>query len=297
MLARVHCWHAVEAGRQHACQVLVEQQQERQRSHAAASTSAVGSSEQDAAALGQLAGSTAVHADAWQRLLEQAELAVETLGAPGNTACAPSEFEELAWLLAVHGREAAVQQLSELLPGSMQPVAGALAVCLFPTASASAAELQQQAEEAAAEASRGSAGLAMQRATVHGQAAEACAAAGDVVPALFHAAEAHRLLAVLFHGVGTSAGTASAARPGWWRLTAVYLGSLLQLGQLFEAAGQADEALHSLREGQRLVSTGATQYEGPGPLAPPPSSSSRPHLSGCTELQARPVPLHGDAFR
>lgn len=258
VLARARCWQAVDGGRQHACQVLLEQQQERQRSHAAASTSAAGSREQDAEAVGQLAGSTAGHAAAWQRVVQQAELAVETLESASSTTAAPAEFEELAWLLGLHGRDAAAHQLSLLLPGSVQPVGGALAGCLFPGASASAAELQQQAEDAATEASRASTGSAMQRAALHGQAAEACAAAGNMVPALFHAAEGHRLLAVLFYGGSDAAGAGpvNSARPGWWRLAAAYMGSLLQLGQLFEAAGQADEALHSLREGQRLVSTG-----------------------------------------
>ncbi|KAL4433955.1 hypothetical protein ABPG75_000396 [Micractinium tetrahymenae] len=263
LLARAHCLHAVEAGRQLACQALLEQQQERQRSHAAASTSAVGSREQDAAALGQLAGGTAGHAAAWRRVVQQAEQAVELLPAAGDLRAAPCEFEELAWLLGLHGSDAVAQQLSGLQCGSLQSPAGVLATCLFPAAPASAAELQQQAEEAAAEASRASAELAMRRAALHGQAAEACAAGGDMVPALYHAAEGHRLLAVLFHGgsdsaAGGPATPATASRPGWWRLAAAYLGSLLQLGQLFEAAGQADEALHSLREGQRLaVAAGA----------------------------------------
>jgi hypothetical protein len=37
-------------------------------------------------------------------------------------------------------------------------------------------------------------------------------------------------------------------------VVAAYLASLLQLGELLEAAGLADEAVHALREGQGLVS-------------------------------------------
>ncbi|PRW58029.1 Regulator of spindle pole body duplication [Chlorella sorokiniana] len=69
--------------------------------------------------------------------------------------------------------------------------------------------------------------------------------------------------AVLFHAEegtsGSSSSSSSSATVGWWRLTVAYLGSLLQLGQLFEAAGLADEALHALREAQRLaVAAGAS---------------------------------------
>lgn len=263
LLAQVWCALALHSARQLARQALQEQQLERQRSHAAASTSAVGSQEQDAAAVGQLAGGSTADAAGWQRVQQQATAAVEALSACGGCTAGSSQlqaaFEELAWLLGMQGSEAAAAQLHALLPaGSAAPGPGdALAACLFPGGSGTAAELQLAAEAAAAEGSR-SAGASLQRAELHSAAAEACAAEGDMVPALFHATEAHRLLAALFHGddgsgSGGSSGGSSAV--GWWRLAAAYLGSLLQLGQLFEAAGLADEALHALREGQRLVSS------------------------------------------
>ena len=260
MLARARCMLAIDGAQELARQALLEQQQERQRSNAAASTSAVGSREQDAAVLAQLASGSSADAAAWQCVAQHAAAAVEALrAAGGGAALADSlrqEFGELARLLGLHGLDAPAKQLHHLLPDCTPPASGVLADCLFPAASASAAEAQRQAESAAAEASRTSASVAVQRAALHRQAAEAAAVEGDVVAALFHAAEAHRLLAVLFHGSGEAGavGTGVAPSTGWWRLVAAYMGSLLQLAQLFEAAGQADEALHALREGQRLVS-------------------------------------------
>ena len=271
MLARARCLLAVDGARQLARQALLEQQNERQRSHAAASTSAVGSREQDAAAVAQLAASSEGDVAAWQRVQQQAGQALGALRAAGSSVAGSAEvlaaFEELAWLLGLQGSEEAAQQLRGLLPDGAEGSDGdVLQACLFPTATATpAAELQQQAEAAAAEGGR-SGSVAQQRAALHRQAAEAFAAAGEVVPALYHAAEGHRLLAVQFHGddapasagaqpsSSSSSGSSSGAQPvGWWRLAGAYLGSLLQLGQLFESAGLADEALHALREGQRLV--------------------------------------------
>lgn len=256
MVARARCMLAVDSARQLARQALLEQQQERQRSHAAASTSAAGSQEQDAAAVGQLV-SGSDDAAGWRRVQEQAAAAVDAVEAAGGAASAgglQAAFEELAWMLGLHGSEEAAARLRLLLPQSSTAApASVLGGCLFPGAPGTAAELQQAAE-AAAEGGRSPA-TALQRATLHQAAAEACAAAGDLVPALFHASEAHRLLAALVHGEeGSGSSSSSSGGVSWWRLSAAYLGGLLQLGQLFEAAGLADEAVHALREGQHLVS-------------------------------------------
>lgn len=76
--------------------------------------------------------------------------------------------------------------------------------------------------------------------------------------ALHAASEAHRLLSNAVHaGVGTSPAlpsSASSSGAGWWALAAAYLGGLLLLGELFEAAGLADEAVQAYKEGGRLVS-------------------------------------------
>lgn len=256
----MRCALALHSARQLARQALLEQQLERQRSHAAASTSAAGSREQDAAAVGQLVDGSAADAAGWHRAQQQATAAVKALSACDGSAAAgqlQASFEELAWLLGMQGSDAAAAQLHALLPaGSAAPApSDVLAACLFPGGSGTASELQQAAEAAAAEVGRSSA-ASIQRAALHCAAAEAFAADGDMVSALFHAAEAHRLLAALFHGDdGSSCGGSScgSGAVGWWRLAAAYLGSLLQLGQLFEAAGLAEEALHALREGQHLV--------------------------------------------
>ena len=269
MLARARCLLAVDGARQLARQALLEHQNDRQRSHAAASTSAVGSREQDAAAVAQLAASSEADAAAWQRVQQQAVQALSALRAAGSSAAGSAStgpaFEERAWLLGLHGSDEAAQQLRRLLPAGAEGSSGdVLHACLFPAATAAPpGELQQQAEAAATEGGR-SCSMAVQRAALHRQAAEAFAAAGEVVPALYHAAEGHRLLAVQFHGddapasagslpSSSSAGGSTTQPVGWWRLAGAYLGSLLQLGQLFESAGLADEALHALREGQRLV--------------------------------------------
>ena len=262
MLARVRCILAVDAGRQLACQALLEQHQERQRSHAAASTSAVSSLEQDAAALGQLADSSQADAASWRRVYQLAQEAVAVvLAARGGVADSQvqSACDELAWLLGLHGSAADAAQLWPLLPASSAPAGGdALAACVFLDAPGSSADAPSAAEAAVTEGGRSS-DAALKRSALHSAAAEALAAAGDMVPALYHASEAHRLLAVLFHGDdGGSSGASSSSggSAGWWRLMAAYLSCLLHLGQLFEAAGLADEALHALREGQRLVSGG-----------------------------------------
>lgn len=251
MLARVRCLAAAEAGRQLAAQALREQQQERQLSHASASTSAAGSREQDGAAVALLAGAeVARDAAAWRRVEREAQRAVQAWRAAEHASdgAVQQAFEELAWMLALQGSPAAAEQCDQLLR-----------VCLFPAAAEPAADLERAAEAAALEGGR-SAGTALHRSALHRQAAEAFAAGGDMVPALYHASEAHRLLAALFHGEhAASAALAPAADDGdersvgWWRLAAAYLASLLHLGGLFEAAGLADEALHALREGQRLV--------------------------------------------
>lgn len=259
VLARARCLLAVDSARQLAAQALLEQQQERQRTHVAASTSAAGSREQDAAAVVQLAGGQP-DGPAWRRVEQQAQQTLEALQAAGEGASddqTRAAFQELSYLLSLHGSQGAAGKLHQLLPG-VQPVDELLAGCLFPAAAAgTAADLQRQAEAAALEGGRCS-GAAVRRAVLHCQAAEAFGAAGDMVPSLYHASEGHRLLATLFHEDSAPAGCSppsSDAPPlGWWRLAAAYLGSLLQLGQLFEAAGLADEALHALREGQRLVS-------------------------------------------
>jgi hypothetical protein len=250
----------VGCARQLASGTLLEQQQDRQRSHAAASTSAAGSSEQDAAAAARLAGGDLQQPNAaeWQhldQLVRQAQAAVQAAGSEAQAAddglqAAAQELSYLAGLLGISGPAQQQQQ---------QQQQDVLASCLFPGAAGSAADLELQAQAAAAEGRRSSR-AAVRRSQLHGQAAEAFAGAGDMVPALYHASESHRLLAALFqpdsaHELPPSGGQLAAAAPvGWWRLTAAYLSSLLQLGQLFEAAGLADEALHALREAQRLVS-------------------------------------------
>lgn len=260
MMARVRCAQALEAARGLARQALQEQQQERQCSHAAASTSAASSVDQDAAAVGQLAEAQQADAAAWQRVRRQAQQAVAVLEAAGGHSDVGSQthaaFQELAWMLGLQGSQAAEEQLSIMLPAEAGAEAGGvLAALVFPGARGTPAELEQAAAAAAAECGR-SGSAVVRRAALHTAAAEAHAAAGGMVPALFHASEAHRLLAVLFHAEdSSSSGTISCtAAVSWWRLTGAYLGSLLQLGQLFEAAGLADEALHALREAQRLVS-------------------------------------------
>ena len=97
-------------------------------------------------------------------------------------------------------------------------------------------------------------------------------AAGDVAGALHDASEALRLSGSLFgvvadaapagtpadsspapEGMGTPARAAAVCDAGWWRAAADYLGSLLQAGELAEAAGAPDDAAAALREGRRLV--------------------------------------------
>ena len=270
MLARVRCAQALGAARGLAQQALLEQQQERQRSHAAASTSAASSVDQDAAAVGQLADARQADAAAWQQVGLQAQQAVAALMAARRQGVIDSQtqeaFQELAWLLSLQGAEAAAEQLHAVLPAGPGSETGDALAAVFPGTPGAPFELEQAAADAAAEGGR-SGPAVLQRAALHGSAAEAHAAAGDMVPALFHASEAHRLLAVLFHAEDCNSGSSgssgsssssssssSSAAVGWWRLTGAYLGSLLQLGQLFEAAGLADEALHALREAQRLVS-------------------------------------------
>lgn len=97
-------------------------------------------------------------------------------------------------------------------------------------------------------------------------------AAGDVAGALHDASEALRLSGSLFgvvadagpagtpadsptapEGVGHLARAVAVCDAGWWRAAADYLGSLLQAGELAEAAGAPDDAAAALREGRRLV--------------------------------------------
>ena len=103
-------------------------------------------------------------------------------------------------------------------------------------------------------------------------------AAGDVAGALHDASEVLRLSGSLFgvltdaapagasadaptapEGLGTPARAAAVREAGWWRAVADYLGSLLQAGELAEAAGAPDDAAAAFREGRRLV-----QPEAPG---------------------------------
>ncbi len=265
---------ALDTARGLARQALLEQQQERQRSHAAASTSAASSVDQDAAAVAQLDSIRRADAAAWQRVRLQAQQAVEALQAAGRHDAVSSQtqaaFQELAWLLDLQGSGIAVEELHAALPAEPDGGCGdALAAVVFPGAPGPSSELEQAAADAAAEGSR-SGSAALRRAALHSAAAEAHATAGDMVPALFHASEAHRLLAVLFHaeeGSISSSSSGSSASVGWWHLTGAYLGSLLQLGQLFEAVGLADEALHALREAQRLVSWADVEREEGGWLS------------------------------
>lgn len=258
MLARVRCALVLDSARGLARQALLEQQQERQRSHAAASTSAASSVDQDAAAVAQLEGVRQADAAAWQRVRHQAEQAVEALQAAEQHGTVDSQtqaaFQELACLLGLQGSDAAAEQLHAALPAESDGGCGdALAAVVFPGAPGTSSELEQAAADAATEGRR-SGSAALRRAALHSAAAEAHAAAGNMVPALFHASEAHRLLAVLFQAEEGSSSSGSSTSVGWWHLMGAYLGSLLQLGQLFEAAGLADEALHALRDAQRLVS-------------------------------------------
>jgi hypothetical protein len=143
-----------------------------------------------------------------------------------------------------------------------------------------AAALEQAAEDLGAAAERSPA-VALRRAALWSAAARAHAARGGLVPALAAASEAHRLLAAAVHSADPAAaaagrdaastanpaaaapaGTAAAAAvhsvggagQGWWLLAGRQLESLLALGELFEAAGLADEAAHALKEGRQMVS-------------------------------------------
>jgi len=99
----------------------------------------------------------------------------------------------------------------------------------------------------------------MQRACLHRLAAELEAGAGSVVPAVYHASEAHRLVfsassLIGQHSASLGHGPCTPNPIGWWQLTAEQLSSLMQLGRLFELSGMPEEALHALKEGLRLVS-------------------------------------------
>ncbi|KAK9822647.1 hypothetical protein WJX81_003434 [Elliptochloris bilobata] len=127
----------------------------------------------------------------------------------------------------------------------------------------SASALQAEAAAAAVAPRHGAAGL-LRRAALHRAAAEAAKRAGDVAGALHDASEALRLSGSLFGilsdrpapGAAPAeppAGAGGAGGAGWWRAAADYLGSLLQAGELAEAAGAPDDAAAALREGQRLA--------------------------------------------
>lgn len=109
-------------------------------------------------------------------------------------------------------------------------------------------------ELAAAAAARRASHL--DRGRLHWLAAEQSAAAGQLVEALYSAAEGHRLLgggAASQPGPGSGTQPGSGGWAGWWLLRVAHLASAAQLGRLYEMAGLAEEAVHTLIEGQRLV--------------------------------------------
>ena len=150
--------------------------------------------------------------------------------------CAAAPLAERVW-----GREG-VEQAAAAWPSS-------LAALQARPAAGSWAEL------AAAAAARRASHL--DRGRLHGLAAEQSAAAGQLVEALYSAAEGHRLLggggaaSQPASGGGTELGSSGCA--GWWQQRVSHLASASQLGRLYEMAGLADEAVHTLTEGQRLV--------------------------------------------
>ena len=275
-LARVHALTALEAAAQQAQGALARQAEERLQSHAAASTSAPGSSSsgggaanrEPAFALPSCGEGEA--AEGWRRVLEHAELAARHAAAAAETH-RPAELQpllaELACVVGLHGASAVEQQLLLLLPGEQHPTttgggsrsSSALQRLLCPDALGQpSAELQAQAELLATAEPRSPASV-LRRAALNSAAAEAAAAVGGQVEALYNAAEAHRLAASLFlppadeSGAGDDA-RAPSARGWWWRAAGEYAGALLQLGRLFEAAGLPDEAAQALREGAGVVS-------------------------------------------
>ena len=271
----MQCLLALELGHSGVLDALQSGADCRQQSHAAASTSEAHSSSSSVQGrpLLELPGAPPEARAQRQRARLHAQRAVQHL----QEACGaaplqhPGLYAELASMLSLQGEAALEAELAALLAqqaspgqraggGSSGGACGALEQLLFPCSPAeSAQQLQAQADALAAAGARGAAaGLQrLQRASLHAAAAEAAATAGEMVVALYNASEAHRLLAATFAGEEapppSSAGSSLDPVPGWWQVAAAYLASLVQLGQLFEAAGLPDEASQALKQGAELV--------------------------------------------
>eukprot|EP00887_Chlorella_sp_A99_P003555 scaffold7.g3555.t1 len=233
---------ALEAAQQLVQEALLQhKQQQRRESHAAASTSGGGGADRPTA---PEPPPPAVDGEGWRRVWAQAEQSLQ--GQPvgkaraTSTQAAAQAAEHLEQMLALQGRLGSSTLLLHcLLPGSDA------------AADATPEVLQHAADELAATAQR-SAASALQRAALHRQAAERLATDGRVVAGLHEASEAHRLVSMAFHD-GEAGAEPAASAPGWWALAGAYAASLMQLGQLFELGGLPEEAVHALKEGQRLV--------------------------------------------